>query len=388
MHQSVARLVARCGTLALLLAAVSLLTPGRGAAQVLLRKDQPDFTITAEQRALVIDGALKKLAESYVYPEKAREMEKAIRGRLEKKEYDGITSARLLSETLTNHLQEVSHDKHLRVIHSHDPLPGPRPPSAEERQRMRALQGKNNFGFEKVERLDGNVGYLELRGFMDADAAGETAAAAMTFLAHTDALIIDLRQNGGGSPGMVALLCSYLFAGERKHLNDLAWRGPEGERVEQWWTLPHVAGRRYLEKDVYVLTSKRTFSAAEEFTYNLQALKRATVVGETTGGGAHPGGPQPISDHFVIWVPSGRAINPITKTNWEGTGVKPDVEVPADQALATAHLAALNKQLTRGESDPRMQEQLKRYVEKARKALEELKKNQGATATTPGGKGG
>jgi hypothetical protein len=388
MHRSVARLVARSGLLTLLLAASGLLAPGRGAAQVFIRKDQPDFKITAEQRAAIIDGALKKLAESYVYPEKAREMEKAVRARLDKKEYDGITSARLLSETLTDHLQEVSHDKHLRVIYSHDPLPRPRPPSAEERQRMRAMQARSNYGFEKVECLDGNVGYLELRGFMDADAAGETAAAAMNFLTHTDALIIDLRQNGGGSPGMVALLCSYLFAGERKHLNDLAWRGPEGERVEQWWTLPHVAGRRYLDKDVYVLTSKRTFSAAEEFTYNLQALKRATVVGETTGGGAHPGGPRPIDDHFAIWVPSGRAINPITRTNWEGTGVKPDVEVPADQALATAHLAALNKLLARGETDPRLQEQLKRHVEKLRKELEGLKKDHGAAATAPAGKDG
>ena len=127
---------------------------------------------------------------------------------------------------------------------------------------------------------------------------GTLAANGGKYLANTDALIIDLRQNGGGSPAMVALLCSYLFAGERKHLNDLAWRVPEGERIDQWWTVPHVAGKRYADKDVYILTSKRTFSAAEEFTYNLQALQRATVVGETTGGGAHPGGVQPINDHF------------------------------------------------------------------------------------------
>jgi C-terminal processing protease CtpA/Prc len=236
------------------------------------------------------------------------------------------------------------------------------------------MAGKSNFGFEKVERLDGNIGYLDLRGFFDAEAAGETAAAAMNFLGNTDALIIDLRQNGGGSPAMVSLLCSYLFAGERKHLNDLAWRGPEGERVEQWWTLPHVAGKRYSDKDVYILTSKRTFSAAEEFTYNLKALKRATVVGEVTGGGAHPGGGQPINDHFAIWVPQGRAINPITKTNWEGTGVKPDTEVPANQALTTAHLAALKKEFAKGDTDPRLHEELKRHIEKAQKELDDLKK--------------
>jgi hypothetical protein len=366
----------------LLLAVAGLLVPGPGAAQV-ISLDQPDLTITVEQRAEVLDGVLKKLADHYVYPEKAKAMAEAIRARQEKKEYDNITSARLLTETLTNHLQEISHDKHLRVLFTRDPLPKPQKPSVEERERQRVRQGRNNFGFEKVVRLDGNIGLLELRGFMDAEAAGETAAAAMTFLANTDALIIDLRQNGGGSPAMVALLCSYLFAGERKHLNDLSWRVPEGERIDQWWTMPHVAGKRYADKDVYILTSKRTFSAAEEFTYNLQALQRATVVGETTGGGAHPGGVQPINDHFAIWLPSGRAINPITKTNWEGTGVKPDVEVPADRALETAHLAALNKQLAKADAEPRLQEELKRHIEKKQKELDDKKKSEPTPAGPP-----
>jgi retinol-binding protein 3 len=370
----------------LLLAAAGLLVAGPGSAQV-ISLDQPDLTITAEQRAEVIDGALKKLTDHYVYPEKAKEMVTAIRDRQEKKEYDTITSARLLTEKLTDHLQGVSHDKHLRVFFTHDPLPKPQKPSPEERERRRAMAGKMNYGFEKVVRLDGNIGLLELRGFMDPEVGGETAAAAMTFLANTDALIIDLRQNGGGTPAMVALLCSYLFAGERKHLNDLAWREPAGERIDQWWTLPHVAGKKYGDKDVYILTSKRTFSAAEEFTYNLQALKRATVVGETTGGGAHPGGVQPINDHFAIWLPSGRAINPVTKTNWEGTGVKPDVEVPADQALETAHLAALNKQLARGDAEPRLQEELKRHIEKTQKALDEKKKKAEPTPVAPPDKG-
>src|SRR5262249_40157929 len=154
--------------LPLLVVAGGLLLPGRGTAQGVLRRDQPDLTITAERRAAVIDGALKHLNESYVFPDKAKEMEKAIRARQEKKEYDAITSARALTETLTRHLQEVSHDKHLRVAYSHDPLPGQRTPGAEERQRMQTMQRKNNFGFEKVERLEGNIGYLDLRGFMDA----------------------------------------------------------------------------------------------------------------------------------------------------------------------------------------------------------------------------
>jgi C-terminal processing protease CtpA/Prc len=177
--------------------------------------------------------------------------------------------------------------------------------------------------------------------FQPAELAGDTAAAAMNFLTNTDALIIDIRANGGGAPSMVALVSSYLFGGEPVHLNDLYFR-PE-DTTHQWWTLPHVPGKRYQDKPVYVLTSKRTFSAAEEFAYNLKSLKRATIVGETTGGGAHPGGMHRLNEHFLVFVPSGRAINPLTKSNWEGTGVAPDLPVAAAQALKTAHLAALKK---------------------------------------------
>jgi C-terminal processing protease CtpA/Prc len=201
-----------------------------------------------------------------------------------------------------------------------------------------------NHGFGKVERLRGNIGYLEFFNFADEELGAETVAAAMNFVNGTDALIIDMRGNGGGNPAMVALVCSYLFGSEPVHLNDLYWR--EGNRTEEFWTRKEVAGKRYLNKDVYVLTSKRTFSGAEEFTYNLKNLKRATIVGETTGGGAHPGGGFRISEHFGMFVPTGRAISPITKTNWEGTGVTPDVSVPADQALLVARLMALKKSLT------------------------------------------
>jgi C-terminal processing protease CtpA/Prc len=183
-------------------------------------------------------------------------------------------------------------------------------------------------------------------------------------------LIIDVRQNGGGAPGMVALICSYFFAGEPVHLNDLYWRPTNS--TEQWWTLAYVPGRRYVGKDIYVLTSKRTFSAAEEFTYNLKNLKRATIVGDTTGGGAHPGEGVRISNHFGMFVPTGRAINPITKTNWEGTGVAPDISVPADLALKTAHLSALNK-LESKEQDPELKRQLKEIAGRLRKELDETK---------------
>jgi C-terminal processing protease CtpA/Prc len=217
-----------------------------------------------------------------------------------------------------------------------------------------------NHGFAKVERLPGNIGYLEFLNFMDEELGADTVAAAMNFINGTDALIIDMRKNGGGNPAMVALVCSYLFGPEPVHLNDLYWR--EGNRTDEFWTKKEVAGKRYLNKDVYVLTSKRTFSGAEEFSYNLKNLKRATIIGETTGGGAHPGGGFRISEHFGMFVPTGRAISPITKTNWEGTGVTPDISVPADQALHVARITALKKSLTTVSPDfkPGVEEEIKK----------------------------
>jgi len=337
-------------------------------------QNQADLTIDAATRSAVIEGAIKRLNDSYVFPETAKKMEQAIRERLTRKEYDQITNAQTLATTLQKDLQEVSQDKHLRVIYSARALPPEdedRQPDPDELSRQLDFMRSVNFGFEKIERLQGNIGYLDLRGFMPARYGAETVVAAMSFLANTDALIIDLRKNGGGDPAMVALVSSYLFDGDPVHLNDLYFRPDNSTR--QWWTLPYVPGKRLgSAKDVFVLTSKRTFSAAEEFTYNLKSLKRATIVGETTGGGAHPGGPRRINDHFAIWVPSGRAINPITKTNWEGTGVTPDVDVPADQALKVAHIAAMNKVLAKITERDR-QNAIKLAIDTVQKELDEMK---------------
>ena len=139
---------------------------------------------------------------------------------------------------------------------------------------------------------------------------------------------------------MIALISTYLFD-EPTHLNDI-WERKDNS-TQQYWTLPYVPGKRLNDKPVYVLTSKLTFSGAEEFSYNLKNLKRATIVGETTGGGAHPVAGHRVDDHFMIGVPFARAINPISKTNWEGTGVEPDVKVPAVEALTTAEKLAHEK---------------------------------------------
>jgi C-terminal processing protease CtpA/Prc len=231
-------------------------------------------------------------------------------------------------------LQEVSHDKHLRVNFSLRALPKEQPqrtPEDEARMRTQLLRG--NCAFEKAERLPPNIGYLKFNGFADPAICGPTATAAMNFLGNVDAIIFDLRDNGGGDPKMVAYISTYLF-GERTHLNDLYNR--KQDTTEEYWTLPDLPGKRLTGKPAFVLTSKRTFSGGEEFTYNLKNLKRATIIGETTGGGAHPVSGHRIDDHFTIGVPFAKAVNPITKTNWEGTGVEPDVKVPAAEALDVA----------------------------------------------------
>ncbi len=289
-------------------------------------------------RKIVIDRLLDELLEGYVFPEIAEKMAAAIRSN----SYEMYQGGREFALALTEDLQKVSRDLHLRVRYSEEsnkPEPEGRP-APEEEDRVKTFMSRQNFGFQKIEVLEGNVGYLNLLGFFDAALGGQKAAAAMNVLADTDALIIDVRHNGGGDPAMVALISTYLFEGEPVHLNDLYWR--PGNSTQQYWTLPHVPGQKFGgEKTVFVLTSRQTFSAAEEFAYNLKNLGRATIVGETTGGGAHPGMSVRIHQYFEVFVPIGRAINPISKTNWEGTGVKPDLPVAAEEALTTAHRDAL-----------------------------------------------
>ncbi len=316
-------------------------------------RPQEDKPIDGRTRSEVLEGCIKQLNESYVFPEKAKEMEKALRRNMEAGVYDGIESSLEFSRKLTEDLQAVSKDKHLRILYRSRPRPArTQGPTPEQIERYQRRMRESNYGFEKVARLEGNVGYLDLRGFFSTEDGAETAAAAMNFLANSDALIIDLRKNGGGSPAMVALISSYLFDAAPVHLNSLYWR--PRDFAQQWWTLPYVPGKRSPETPVYLLTSSRTFSAAEEFAYNLKTRERAMVIGETTGGGAHPGGTRPLTDHFAIWLPTGRAINPITKTNWEGTGVEPDISAPADQALSIAHAKAIEKLIESSEDEQRI----------------------------------
>ena len=331
--------------------ATLLVAAGQLSAQ--LTPHGPDGQVDAATKTAVLDAIFSQLHDVYVFPETAKHMEAYVRDRVAQGDYEKIESGQAFAEKLSSDLQAISKDKHLNVRYSHETLP-PRaernePTAAEVEAQQRWLK-QTNFGFQKLERLPGNIGYIDLRGFMGPELGQGTVAAAMNFVANTDALIFDLRQNGGGDPAMVALITSYLFGDEKVHLNDLYWR--REDRTEQFWTLPDkVQGARFQDKTIYVLTSNRTFSAGEEFTYNLQNLKRATIVGETTGGGAHPGDMVRLHEHFRAFIPSGRAINPITQKNWEGTGVIPDVPVAKEIALETAYKLALEERLAATSDD-------------------------------------
>ena len=336
--------------------------------------EQPDMALDQAQRRKVLEGIAEKLSE-YVFPAAAETIQHDIHQRLNAGGYTDIVSAAQLAQTLTAQIQELSQDRNLRVFFSAEPLPqldAKSDPTPEELTLQQHRSSLRNFDFNRVERLRGNVGYLELYGLEAPAFAGETAIAAMNFLAHTSALIIDLRHNSGGSPGMVTLLCSYLFPAHPPiHLNDLYWR--TDDRTQQWWTSPFVPGKRYLDKPVYVLISQTTFSAAEEFAYNLKHLKRAALVGETTRGGANPGAGYRINDHFWIFIPTGRAINPITGGNWEGVGVIPDVKVPAELALKTAHLMAL-KTLIENNTEAGLGRELEESLQAVEVELADLRK--------------
>ena len=297
-------------------AVATLLLPLQHGIRAAQSAGSSDPAVDAATKQRVIDGAIEQLKNTYIFFDVAEKMAAAIRERAARNEYDAITGSRAFADRLTTHLQEVSKDKHLRVLFNAEGFPERRTPTTEERERMRAAERRGNYGFQRVERLDGNVGYIELRGFSDSPDAGPTAVAAMNFAAGTDALMFDLRTNGGGSPAMIGLLSSYLFD-DVVHLNDFYIR--ERDEHRQFWTSPHVQGQRYgSTKPVYILTSNRTFSAAEEFTYNLKNLKRGIVVGETTGGGAHPGGVRRITDHFGIWVQTAARLTPSRKRTGKG----------------------------------------------------------------------
>ncbi len=302
----------------------------------------PFIGVGDEVEAMVRDLA-KGIRDNYVFPDKGEQAAEMLEANLESGNYDDLDDMQI-AQRLTQDLQELTKDRHFGV------RPAPRGEPGLDAMVRRGAPPSGTHGFERVERLEGNIGYLDLRRFEGLDESGPTLHAAMRMLQGSDALIFDMRRNGGGHPGSVQAICSYLFdPGEPVHLNSLYFR-PTDETTE-FWTMPEILESGAMpETPVWVLTSSYTFSGAEEFTYNLKTRGRATIVGETTGGGAHPVDGFPIGDgSHMAMIPVGRAINPITKTNWEGTGVTPDVEAPAEEALDVAVSLALEAMMDSGD---------------------------------------
>lgn len=287
--------------------------------------------LDAAARHRLVDRVAAAFDSFYVYPAIGKKMAAALRAHEKSGEYRALRYGSDLAVKLTQDLQEISHDRHAEVRFSFFVSPPDSSTNQAEAESRRLAA--NNCGFEKAEHLRPNIGYVKFNVFADAAICAPTASAAMNFVADSDALILDLRDNNGGSGSMGEFIASYLFE-QRTHLNDAVDRA--GNVTYETWTLPDVPGRKFIGRPVFVLTSKQTFSAAEALSYSLKNLERATLVGETTGGGAHPIDIKPIDAHFSIIVPVTRSLDPITRTDWEGTGVEPDVKVAADQALEVA----------------------------------------------------
>ena len=321
-------------------------------------------TLDVAQRAEVLRTLAAKLTANYVFPDVAAHVNAALPEKTAAYAADGTALA--FAERLSADLRTLADDRHFRVFVDpsfHEPASPNAVPSADELANQRVEVAQAGFGIETVQRLPGNVGYIELRGFGPTEGIAAAYAAAIALLDGSEALILDLRRNGGGEPNSVALWLSHFFAvGDQRHLNDIYTRSTDS--TQQYWTSPS-AGPRYT-KPVYVLTSARTFSAGEECAYDFQTQKRALLVGEVTGGGANAGDRFTLGHGLVVNIPTARAINPVTHTNWEHTGVTPDIAVSAAQAKQAAYVAIL-RSLAASTSDARQTTRLKQLLALAEK---------------------
>jgi hypothetical protein len=314
------------------------LRSSQGTARPPTRAAADDTNLDAAERHHVIDAVVANLKAHYVDPGIAGKMADALLAHEKNGDDTSAADGDAFAKLLTTQLRDVSSDMHLVVVYSRAPLPARPPgPTPDGLARYREALQRDNCTFKQVEMLPHNIGYLKLNSFPDASICQSTATAAMASLNRADALIFDLRDNGGGFSEMVSLIAAYLFD-HPEYMYD-----PRIGPAQQSWTQSPVPGNRLANKPVYVLTSGSTVSAAEQFTYDLKMLKRVTLVGETTRGSAHAGVFHRIDDHFGMGIPETRAVNPYSKTDWEGVGVEPDVKVNAADALKTAEQLAESK---------------------------------------------
>lgn len=304
--------------------------------------DNKQADLDASTQTEIIQNLFTRLRASYVFPDIAEKICDRLEKHLMQGDYSDITESSFFAYALTVHMQEVCQDEHLWVKWHPEELPDQKSSLRRNQEWMDDLRleaNLDNYGIHKVERLPGNVGYIDIHYFNKAEWGGDTAVAAMNFLTYTNVLIMDLRQCLGGYPSMTTLISSYFFGAEPVHLGGISWR--DQNTTQQYWTLPYIPGKRFGDKPVYILISRDTFSGGEGFAYDLQIWGRATLVGEKTGGGAHPGASYRLNAHFEVFIPVGRAVNPITNQNWEDSGVLPDISVSQEHALNAAYRLAL-----------------------------------------------
>ncbi|MBE1499507.1 hypothetical protein H4696_006607 [Amycolatopsis lexingtonensis] len=317
----------------------------------------------SEARVAQVNEVIRRLEAHYVFPAVAAKLADVLRGRLESGAYADVDDAGFAT-LVTADLQSVNGDPHLRLRHHADPVAddGDAAMNSADFRIEAELEG---FGIAAVRRLPGNVGYLDTTMLYPAELAGPAISAAMTLLATTDALLLDVRRNRGGSPGTSALLQTYLVD-EQVHYLDIYER--EGDKTTQMWTLPYVPGPRFGgTKPIWVLTGPRTFSGGEDLAFSLQQQGRAKTVGEATRGGAHPREQYKVDTYLDVTVSIARSLHPETGENWEGVGVRPDLPVAAEQAFDTAYALALKQVLELGSAGAR-----RMVAEEAREALDQL----------------
>jgi len=280
------------------------------------------------------------LEEKFVFPDIGKRVADHLRQWLDDKK--PLLSPPELADVLNETFTSLTHDSHLHI--NYDPRQASGGDNTEELMRRHFEQAlRNNFGFLKVERLAGNIGYLQIQEFSPPEPAMILASGAMAFVANTQGLIFDIRGHKGGTPEMVQLLISYLVNSKPQPLTGIYSR--ETGQTEAYFTLEEIPGKRMGDVPVYIVVDGETHSAAEAFAYDLQALKRATIIGTRTRGGAHLVDFIPLQSMYVLMLPVARAINPITNSNWQGTGVIPDIEVTDQDPLLIAHHRMLNELL-------------------------------------------
>lgn len=317
----------------------------------------PDGPVNELMKKQVIDSVLTRLKRGYVYPTVVPRLGDSLRYYLNAGRYRSLNTGIAFAKALTTDLQRLTTDRHLSIDYTRSAdLTRKESDTAvrdTEKRQKKLFRKAVNHGIDQVDRLAGNVGLLTLRSFFTPEEAAAKITAAMTILADTDALLIDLRYNAGGHPSLVSYLASYFFPDSPVLLNTMYWRSPAGNQptsvtdklkgdglVEQFWT-HNVPGPKYIDKPLYVLVSPITASGGEGFAYIMQTYKKGIVVGEATAGAANPGGSEQITPNFEMFIARGRSENPLTKANWEGAGIQPDVRINADVALTKAYVLAL-----------------------------------------------